>query len=408
MLEYSNMEEGCISPRGFRATGISCGLKTGGFKDISLLISCLPCTVAAAFTSNTIQGVHIGLDKERLANPIRAIIVNSGNANCLTGEEGIANATEIISATEEALTLPKGQVLIASTGPIGQQMNMTYALYGVKRLATTIQTESSLRNFCAGIMTTDTRQQNAACEFSMNETETVCIGCTAKGTSMIKPSLKMHATLLAFVTTDVNMEKPLLQKALEGAIALTLNRITIDNDTSPNDSVFLMANGAAENKLISSEEDPRFASFCEALTLVLDRTARGLIKNGLGVTKLIHLSVRGARTEKDADILVRAIAESYQFKTSMFGGQPAWQKILNVIDYTLPPENLKNVEIKLNHLVLFSEGKADNAAVASGHSELMNPECVIVVDLHRGEKESFLYTCDLSHDYVKVNAHFPD
>lgn len=408
MAEYINLEDGCISPKGFRATGVSSGLKTGGFKDISLLLSDTPCLLAAAFSSSPIQGVHIVLDKERSNNPISAVIVNSGNGNCLTGEEGLANGREILKTAEDTLSIPEGQVILASTGVIGQQLNMTYVRYGINRLATIINTESSIRNFCAGIMTTDTRQQNAACEFRLDEKTSVRIGCSAKGASMIKPKLQLHATLLAFITTDAAIEKALLQKALDKAIAISFNRISIDNDTSPNDTVLLLANGAAENDPISSEDDPRFALFCEMLNHVAVQTARGLIRNGLGITKLVHLLVRGAETEAEAETLIRAIAESYQFKTAMFGQQPSWQKILNIIAYTLPASYLDNVEILFNNLTLYADGRQNPSAVASAHAEMTNVECTIVVDLHSGSKESFLYTCDLSHDYVKINAYFPE
>ena len=407
-MDYANLEDGCISPKGFRATGINTGLKTGGFKDMSLLISELPCTVAAAFTSNTIRGVHIALDIERLHNPIRAIIANSGNANCLTGEEGIKNARELLTSAEKNLNIPEGQVLIASTGVIGQQFNMTYAGFGIKRLADVIHTESSIRNFCAGIMTTDTRQQNAACEFELSDGTSVRIGCSAKGASMLKPQLELHATLLAFITTDAAIESRLMQKALSEICERTFNRISIDNDTSPNDSVFLLANGAAGNTPIISDSHPDYKIFYDALEYILEKTAKGLIRQGLGVTKLIHLLVRGAPTEAEAEKLVRSVAESYQFKTAMFGRVPSWQKILNVVDYTMKGKYLNTVEIRFNDLCLYASEEAFPQAVISAHAEMNNPECIITVDLHSGNKESFVYTCDLSHDYVKVNAHFAE
>ncbi|MGL5255209.1 MAG: bifunctional glutamate N-acetyltransferase/amino-acid acetyltransferase ArgJ [Brevinema sp.] len=407
-MDYVNLEDGCISPKGYRATGINTGLKTGGFKDMSLLISDQPCSVAAVFTSNTIRGVHIALDIERLNNPIRAIIANSGNANCLTGEEGVKNARELLTSAEKHLNIPEGQVMMASTGIIGQQLNMTYAGFGIKRLSDVIHTESSIRNFCAGIMTTDTRQQNAACEFELENKLTVRIGCSAKGASMLKPRLELHATLLAFITTDAAITSKLMQKALNEICGRTFNRISIDNDTSPNDSVFFLANGAAGNSIIDSEDDPRYKIFYDALEYILEKSAKGLIRQGLGVTKLIHLLVRGAPTEAEAEKLVRAVAESYQFKTAMFGRVPSWQKILNVVDYTMDSKYLKTVEIRFNDLCLYANEQVFSQAVVSAHAEMNNPECTITLDLHSGDKQSFLYTCDLSHDYVKVNAHFAE
>lgn len=408
MPEICFLEEGVLSPIGFRATGVSCGLKVGGFKDISLLISETPCNAAMAFTSSRIQGAHIAVDKERFGNKIRAILVNSGNANCLTGQEGVNNAYEMLKITEEVLGIAPGECLLASTGAIGLPLNMTRIRYGIERLGAIIGSESNIRNFCSGIMTTDTRQKNIACEFDLDGVK-VRIGATAKGANMIKPDLQtMHATLLCFITTDVSISKELLSHALSESLPESLNRICIDNDLSPNDSVFLLANGMAENEPIISDQDPRYDQFLSVLKTILVELGKVLIKNGLGVTKMIHLQVKGAADSDQAEKLVRAIAESYQFKAAVFGQHSGWQKILTIISYSGVDFDLNSVEIKLNDLVLFNQGKDNSAAISSAHAEMVPMECTIIVNLNQGTADSFLWTSDLSFDYLKINSHFPE
>lgn len=408
MVPLTHLEEGIISPRGFRATGVSCGLKTGGFKDISLLLSEVPCNTAMAFTKNKIQGAHITLDKERVHEKCCALIINSGNANCLTGQVGIDNAKEIIQLTEDNLGLNRGQCLLASTGAIGLPLNMVRVRYGVDRLATVIQTENNLRNFCAGIMTADTRQKNLACEFDLDGHK-ITIGVSAKGASMIRPWLEtMQGTLLTIITTDINITSLLLQKALSKAISSSFNRMTIDNDLSPNDSVFILANGLANNPVISDENDPRFLIFEEVLNTLTTNIAKILIKQGLGVTRMIHLKLNHSQNAEEGEKVIRAIAESYQVKTAFSGQVPFWQKIINVLSYTLSDFDLQKIKITLNHLILFENGAVNTASLASTHGELGSTEWVIEVDLNNGTYDTYLWTCDLSHDYIKVNAHFSE
>jgi len=407
MISLTHLEEGVISPRGFRATGVSCGLKTGGFKDISLLISEVPCTTAMAFTKNKIQGAHISVDKKYINNDCCAIVINSGNANCLTGQEGIDNAKEIIQFMGDSLGLEKGQCLVASTGAIGLPLNMIRVRYGIERLAVIIHTENNLRNFCAGIMTADTRQKNLAYEFDIDGHK-VAIGASAKGASMLRPWLEtMQGTLLTIITTDISISQPLLQKALSKAINTSFNRMSIDNDLSPNDSVFILANGLANNQMITDENDPNYSIFEEVLCTITTNIAKILIKQGLGVTRMIHLKLLNA-PDDEAEKIIRAIAESYQVKTAFSGQVPFWQKIINVLAYSVKEFDLNNIKISLNHLVLFENGVSNSAVIASTHGELGATEWTIEIDLIKGQSDTYLWTCDLSHDYIKVNAHFSE
>ena len=405
MVEIQQLEDGVTAPQGFRATGVSCGLKNGGSKDISLLLSETPCNVAMAFTKNRIQGAHITIDKNRLKKPCNAILINSGNANCLTGQEGLDNAQQMVDLTEELLNIPKGSCLVASTGSIGIPLNMTRVKYGIERLINVIPNESNIRNFGSGISTSDTRQKNLAYRFKIDDHEKITIGASVKGESMIKPWLEtMHGTLLAFITTDANISIPLLQKALSLAIDQSFNRISIDNDLSPNDSVFLLANGQAQNELISKESDPRFVIFVDVLKQLLLNIAKLLLKQGLGTTKLIQLQVKNATTPEQAENLVRAIAESYQVKTGFFGQKSAWQRIVNVISSSDVDFDINKIVLLLNNSVLFEKGQPNVSHIANVSQNMNAIECAITIDLEMGSDNAELWTCDLTHDYIKFNS----
>lgn len=404
MVQIKQIEDGVTAPKGFRATGVSCGLKTGGSKDISLLLSDKLCNVAMAFTKNRIQGAHIFIDKKRINKPCHAILINSGNANCLTGQEGIDNAQQMINLTEELLNIEKGSCLLASTGTIGVPLNMTRVKYGIERLINVIPNETNIRHFGSGISTSDTRQKNLAYQFKIDQDDIV-IGVSAKGESMIKPWLEtMHGTLLAFITTDANISQALLQKALSLSIAKSFNRISIDNDISPNDSVFLLANGQAQNTLISDESDPRFTIFVDVLNKILIDIAKLLLKQGLGTTKLIHLQVKNVATMEQAESLIRSIAESYQVKTGFFGQKSAWQKIINVIASSNIDFEIEKMTLFLNDFILFEKGQPYSSHIAIVSQIMSAIECAITIDLGIGLHNTELWTCDLTHDYIKFNA----
>ncbi|MDK2818321.1 MAG: bifunctional ornithine acetyltransferase/N-acetylglutamate synthase [Spirochaetota bacterium] len=404
MVQIKQIEDGVTAPKGFRATGVSCGLKTGGSKDMSLLLSDKLCNVAMAFTKNRIQGAHIFIDKKRINKACHAILINSGNANCLTGQEGIDNAQQMINLTEELLNIEKGSCLLASTGTIGVPLNMTRVKYGIERLINVIPNETNVRHFGSGISTSDTRQKNLAYQFKIDQDDIV-IGVSAKGESMIKPWLEtMHGTLLAFITTDANISQALLQKALSLSIAKSFNRISIDNDISPNDSVFLLANGQAQNTLISEESDPRFTIFVDVLNKILIDIAKLLLKQGLGTTKLIHLQVKNAATMEQAESLIRSIAESYQVKTGFFGQKSAWQKIINVIASSNIDFEIEKMTLLLNNFILFEKGQPYSSHIAIVSQIMSAIECAITIDLGIGSHNTELWTCDLTHDYIKFNA----
>lgn len=403
-MDLQRLEEGVISVDGFRATGVSCGLKTGGSKDISLLISDYPCQTAMAFTKNKIQGAHIVVDKERINKPCRAILINSGNANCLTGQQGIDDANFMINTTAELLKISEDACLLASTGTIGVPLNMTRVKYGIERLANVIYNENNIRNFCSGISTSDTRHKNLGYRFKLGD-DYVSIGMTAKGESMVKPWLEtMQGTLLAVVTTDVNMSQSLLQKALTQGINNSLNRMSIDNDISPNDSVFLLANGKANSVVIDSEQDPRFQQFVDVLQKLMLDVTKLLLKQGLGTTKLIHIIAQNTSTLEVAEKVVRSVAESLQTKSGFFSSKIPWQKIVNVLSAYIDEFDLEKFTLLINDAPIFCQGQPKIAKIASLSMETSTLELKIVLDLGVGECSTDLWTCDLTHDYLKFNA----
>jgi glutamate N-acetyltransferase/amino-acid N-acetyltransferase len=399
------LEGGVNSPKGFRATGVSCGLKEGGYKDIALLYSAVPCETVCAFTQNKVKAAPILVNLERVGNKIQAIITNSGNANCVTGEEGLRNAQEMVELTEKHLDLATGSAMAASTGVIGRQLDMDKIRYGIQRICNAIKADNDVRSYATAIMTTDTKIKTLACEFSLGDVP-VRIGITAKGAGMIKPNLKIpHATMLVYITTDVAISREMLTLALDEAIGLSFNRISVDNDTSTNDSVFLLANGMAENVPITKEGED-FQLFKEALTKVCQEVAKMIVRDGEGATKLVKIDVKNALTSTDAEKIARSVADSYLVKTAIFGQNPNWGRILAAMGYSGAKFELERVVVSLNEHVLFANGEPQKSGIVQADVAMRENEITITIDLAIGHKDYFVWTCDLSHDYIKINAHY--
>ncbi len=405
-IESFFLENGGISSvKGFRVNGIACGLKELSFKDLGIIYSETLCDVAALFTNNKIKSAHIIVDAERLDNKIHAIVVNSGNANCLTGEIGIKNAKEMLQAVEKSLNLPEDSVLVASTGVIGKFLNMDVVLYGIEKLCRIIRMESDEKNFSHAIMTTDRKIKTAAVEFEINGKK-IRIGGAVKGAGMIKPALsEFHATMLAFIVTDAKIEKKALKEALIEATELSFNRICVDNDTSTNDSVFLLSNSMAENPKIFLGTEA-YEIFKSHLVNLCQFLARMIVKDGEGATKIVKIVVENALTETDAYKMARAIGESYLVKTAIFGQSPNWGRILAAIGYSGGKFDLKRLKLYFNDLLIFSDGEVVPENESKAGNEMISNEMTIRVDINLGRKNYFIWTSDLSCDYVKINASY--
>lgn len=399
------LEGGITEPLGFKATGVSCGLKDGGYKDIGLVFSKTPCTTASLFTKNRVKAAPVNLDISRCNNPISAIIVNSGNANCLTGRTGDENALSMASQVEKYLTLKEGSVLVASTGVIGRKLIMDRVNYGIEKICNLIKTENNYKNFSNAIMTTDKKMKNCAYEFELGGRK-VKIGGSAKGAGMIKPVLESpHATMLVFITTDASISGDMLRLALKEAADLSFNRISVDNDTSTNDSVFLMANGEAGNPPIEKDGDD-YKIFSQALIKLCRYLAKMIVKDGEGSSKFIEISVINALTVSDAEKIARAVGDSFLVKTAIFGQNPNWGRILSALGYSDAKFELSQISLKINDLVIFEKGDVNRANESLASGELLSPEIRITLDIGIGKRGSFLWTCDLTCDYVNINANY--
>lgn len=405
-LTLKILENGIADPKGFRATGVSCGLKDGGYKDIGLVLSETPSEVACTFTNNKIKAAPVVLDMKLCANKISAIVVNSGNANCLTGKTGEENALEMTRIVETDLKLTQGSVMVASTGVIGRKLNMDRVKYGIEKLCKLIKTENEPKNFANAIMTTDKKMKTISYEFEL-EGKKVKIGACAKGAGMIKPDMSspLHATMLVFITTDTAISKELLNKALEESVELSFNRISVDNDTSTNDSVFLLANGLAGNPLITAENES-YQIFKQVLTKVCQAIGKMVVKDGEGATKLVHVVVKNALTDNDAIKVARCVADSYLVKTAIFGQSPNWGRILAAVGYSTAKFELSKIRLLINELVIFENGDVHRANESKAGSEMLTPEMQITIDLGIGRKDYFVWTSDLTCDYVKINANY--
>ena len=405
-LKLNILENGLIEPKGFRATGVSCGLKEGGFKDVGLVISETPCDAACSFTKNKIKAAPVMLDIARVDNKISAVVVNSGNANCLTGKIGDENALEMTRMIENGLSIPEGSAMVASTGVIGRKLMMDRVQYGLEKLCRSIRVENDVKNFAHAIMTTDKKMKNVAYEFEI-EGVPVRIGGSAKGAGMIKPDMASppHATMLVFINTDAAISRELLRKALNDAVEVSFNRISVDNDTSTNDSVFLLANGMAGNNLIDKENES-YEIFRQVLIKVCQTLGKMVVKDGEGATKLVHIVIKNALTDSDAVKIARAVADSYLVKTAIFGQSPNWGRILAAVGYSGAKFDVSRIKLSWNDLVIFENGDSIKANESKAVGEMASPEMQVTIDLGLGRKEYFLWTSDLTCDYVKINANY--
>lgn len=404
-FKFRTLEGGITEPKGFRATGVSCGIKDGGYKDLGVLVSETPCECACSFTKNKIKAAPVLLDTARAKNKISAVVANSGNANCLTGKTGEQNALEMASLAEKCLGLKEGSAMVASTGVIGRKLPMDRVSYGIEKACKLIKTENDCRNFSHSIMTTDKKMKNSAVEFELGGKK-VRIGATVKGAGMIKPDMEtLHATMLVFITTDAAITRDMLTLALKEAVDISYNRISVDNDTSTNDSVIFLANGLAENSVINKENE-NYEMFREALVKVCQDTAKMIVKDGEGASKLVYIEVKGASSHSDAERIGRAIADSCLVKTAIYGQSPNWGRILAAVGYSGGKFDAGKIKLSINGLAIYENGDVNKANESKAGSEMLSQEIHILIELGMGRREFFFWTSDLTTDYVKINANY--
>jgi glutamate N-acetyltransferase / amino-acid N-acetyltransferase len=396
---------GVCAPLGFRAGVAAAGIRLDGNEsrtDIAVIRSDTPATAAAVFTRNTVKAAPVVISQLTLrrGTPISAVVVNAGNANACTGAQGFRDALVMCTSTGDALDLDPSDVLVCSTGVIGRPMPMDRVVRGI-RAAALAMSPAAGSDLSRAIMTTDTVEKVAETTFTVSET-TYTIGGTAKGAGMIHPDM---ATLLAFITTDAPVEPSFLQAALSRTTDNTFNCVTVDGDTSTNDTCILLANGAAGGERIVSETAAA-TEFEDALLQVCDSLAEQLVADAEGATRHFRVTVDGAADATQARVAARVVALSPLVKTAIHGGDPNWGRIVAALGRSGAAFTLDRCSVAIGGLVVFDRGAP--AAVDSDRIRLAlsQPRLDIAIELGAGEGSGHAWGCDLSADYVRINADY--
>lgn len=440
---FADIPGSVVAPRGYKAAGVFCDIKRlgtgkgsekGEKRDLALIVSEAPATVAGMFTTNQICAAPVKICLQRIKSGlVRAIVINSGNANACTGKQGLRDAEKMGRFTEQALDLPKGSALVASTGRIGLALPMDNVRAGIIEAAVELgATPKHAANAEEAIMTSDTQPKAVAVEVPLS-TGTVRIGGICKGAGMIQPGMSpsgarpasrpLHATMLCFLTTDACVEGSTLQRSLEQAVAESFNRITVDGDMSTNDTVLLLANGLADTLSPSAAESPRrrskpkplkrnspdFSRFQAALNHICLELAKMIVKDGEGVSRFVTVRVKGARSFSDADAAARAVANSPLVKTSWHGGDPNWGRIMDALGYSQARIVEDRVDIGYSGpgspKVLWSvkHGQPTPVAFSELCAAVAAKEFDLHVNLNLGKASALMYAADLTAAYVEFN-----
>ncbi|MDA3944848.1 MAG: bifunctional glutamate N-acetyltransferase/amino-acid acetyltransferase ArgJ [Bacteroidetes bacterium] len=393
--------------RGIECWGAHTGVKSLR-RDLALIYSTVPASVAGVFTKNQVVAEPIKVSKRNieLSNGIaQAIIINAGNANACTGEQGRLAAEAMVNSTAKALGIEAKHVLVASTGIIGEVFPIDDVLAGIKEVVPKLSSKSSAGSFAANaILTTDTFPKEGFVEFELDECE-VNMGGIAKGSGMIHPNM---GTMLAFIVTDAAIEPKLLQTTLKELVDRTFNMITVDGDTSTNDTVFVMANGKAKNKLISSSKDPAYQVFRNKLEELMLHLAKLIVSDGEGASKFITYKVTNAPNEKMAKTIARAVSSSSLVKTAMYGRDPNWGRIVSAAGNAGVPFDYSKIVLYIgteqNVAKVLENGQPLNYNKRQMKQMLREPHLVIEIDMKNGKKTATAWGTDLTTDYVLFNS----
>jgi glutamate N-acetyltransferase/amino-acid N-acetyltransferase len=394
---------GVATAKGFRAAGISAGIKPTNKLDLALIVSDTPATAAAMFTLNKVQAAPVLVSKEHLASSggvVRAVVVNSGCANACTGDLGMTDARTMAAETATLVGCPTEQVLVASTGVIGVNLPMYKLKSGIPQAFAALSIAHGSQAAQA-IMTTDPFPKESCATVAVGG-KTVTIGGMAKGSGMIGPDMVPSATMLAFVTTDAAVSQPLLHRALVEVVDNTFNAITVDGDTSTNDAVVFMANGASGATI----GDAEYPAFVKALSAVCLELALGIVRGGEGATKLVTITVSGAASSAEARKTAKAIANSLLVKTAIHGGDPNWGRLLAVAGRAGVAFNADRAKVTIGSTVLFADGRPYDDRAPEAAVYLKGSDIAVGVDLGAGTAASTVWTCDLSAEYVRINADY--
>lgn len=399
---------GVTAAKGFQAASAAAGIKYQGRTDMALIYSEKPCAAAGTFTTNVVKAAPVKWDQEIVYHhpAAQAVVCNSGIANACTGEEGFGYCRETATAAAEALSIREDSVLVASTGVIGMQLPIEKLAAGVKMMAPELDGSMKAGNLAAkAIMTTDTVEKEAAVQIELGG-KTVTVGGMCKGSGMIHPNM---CTMLSFVTTDANISKELLQEALSQDVKDTYNMVSVDGDTSTNDTVLLLANGLAVNEKIT-EKGPDYETFCQALNYVNTALAKKIAGDGEGATALFEVKIIGAESKEQAVTLSKSVVSSSLTKAAIYGHDANWGRILCAMGYSgarFDPEKVDlYFESRAGRIKIMENG------VSTGYSEeeatkiLSENEVTAIADIKMGDCTATAWGCDLTYDYVKINADY--
>ncbi len=400
------MAEQDIIIKGFKFAGAVGGIKKSGKKDLGIIFSERPATVSGVFTSNKVKAASVLLDQKRIKSGIcQAVIINSGNANACTGSLGLDHAGQMTKTLAEALGISDEQVLVASTGVIGELLPIERIKHAIPGVAKGLKLEG-VQEFAESIITTDSCTKVSFQKETFGDKEVVLCG-VAKGAGMICPDLKPpSATMLAFVMTDASVNKKFLDKIFLKCVENSFNSITVDGDMSTNDTVLILANGLSGAGEID-KNSPEASKFEGMLQKVLLDLAKMIVKDGEGATKLVEIHLKGAKDKFDAKLAAHAIANSLLVKTAFFGSDPNWGRIIAAVGYSGAVFDPKNVNLFYDDLQVVKQGTVVSENVSSEAEKIVKKrEFKITVDLAQGAGQATVYTSDLSYDYVKINADY--
>ncbi len=430
-MQFKEISGSIVAPTGFLASGVFCDIKKlgtgkgsnkGQKRDLALIVSETPATVAGMFTTNQVCAAPVKVCVERMKKgTAQVVVVNSGNANACTGKQGMADASEMVLFTEKTLALSAGRALVGSTGRIGVTMPMDNVRAGILEAAMELGTTAAHADRATeAIMTSDTKPKQVAVEFKLGGRR-VRIGGICKGAGMIQPGMSatgarpaalphggLHATMLGFITTDAAVEQKVLQVALQEAVAHSFNRITVDGDMSTNDTVLVLANGLAGNKPLTAKS-PELKTFQAALNHVCLELAKKIVRDGEGVHRVVTVRVNGAKTIQDADAVARAVANSALVKTSWHGGDPNWGRIIDAIGYS--PATVEEEKIDIGYSATGSKkilwslkrGQPTKATFKQLCAAVAPREFELHINLNLGKANAVMYAADLTEEYVDFN-----
>lgn len=390
------------APKGFVAAGVKSGIKKSGKEDVAVILSQVPAAVGAVFTQNMMASPSVLVSKEIAKNDyIRAIVVNAGNANACTGDQGIKDANMMAELTAKAVGSNKEEVLVCSTGVIGHFLPMDKIENGINAAVKALSVEGG-ESAAEAIQTTDTFVKKNAYEFELSG-KTVTIAGIAKGSGMIHPNM---ATMLTFITTDAAVEPSLLKKMTKYVADRSFNMVVVDGDTSTNDTMIVMANGQAQNSLIDSENHSDYQTFLQAFLTISQDLAKLIARDGEGATKFLAVNVTGANDFVEAKAVAMAIAKSPLVKTAFFGQDPNWGRIVCAAGYSGVNFLPEKMSVALNNVTIFKNGMSIKTDEKQLQDVMEQKDIEVQVTLGQGEAEATVWTCDFSYDYVKINAEY--